>query len=173
MKRLFLGALVALVSVACFPSGQTSEPVIAPAPVVGRPAPDFAVTGVDRVNKLSDLRGKVVIVNFWASWCPYCVKEMPALERVYQKYRDQGLVVLGVDVKESPEVVETFRRKYALTFPTTIDKDGEIFKKYLGTAIPISVFIDRRGFIVHISFGEMKQEQIEEILQQKLGLKSS
>lgn len=106
------------------------------------------------------------MVNFWTTWCPYCRKEMPVLEKVYQEYRDQGLVILGVDIKETPEEVEKFLQEVKVSFPIVMDKDGEVFKAYWGTAIPTTFILDRQGFVFFKFVGEMQQEQIEEVLRQ-------
>lgn len=167
---LFLGAVILAFFTSCVsqPQAADEEAQIAPAPVVGRPAPDFAIESKDLpgVSKLSDLRGRVVLINFWASWCGYCRREMPALETVYQKYQDQGFLVLGVNVEETPAQVEEFRREVGFTFPVTMDWEGKIFDQYWGKGIPTSVFLDQRGTIFYIAPGEMTQEQMEQILKE-------
>jgi cytochrome c biogenesis protein CcmG, thiol:disulfide interchange protein DsbE len=115
----------------------------------GKAAPDFTLQTVDGQNvKLSDLKGKVVVVNFWATWCEPCRQEMPAIEKAYEHYKDQGLVVLGVNLKENNVSVKGFAENYHLTFPIVMDKDGSVaVDTYKVKPIPTSFFIDRQGIL--------------------------
>ena len=171
MKTRSLAALVLLVAFASscvsvpYQSGQI---YIQPAPVNGRPAPDFAVSSPDLegLTKLSDLRGQVVLVNFWASWCGFCRREMPIFESAHQDFKDQGLLILGVNVGEDWNKVETFRREVPFSFPITLDQNSEIFKSYWGVGIPMSFVVDRNGFVIYAFRGEMTEEHLKEVLRQ-------
>jgi len=137
------------------------------APIPGRPAPDFTISSpsLPGVEKLSDLRGKVVLVNFWATWCSFCRREMPALDNIYQNYKDQGFLVLGVDVGEDWDKVEAFRREIPFSFPITQDPDSEIYHSYWGIGIPLTLIVDRNGFVVFVNPGEITEGQINRILE--------
>jgi peroxiredoxin len=123
-------------------------------PVAGRRAPDFTLQAIDgqRIT-LSALRGQVVILNFWATWCPPCRLEMPALEEVYQAHRVDGLTVLAVDQAEAPSLVKSFGDEFRLTFPLLLDPGYVVSDRYRISLLPSTFFIDRAGVIRDVVFG--------------------
>lgn len=125
------------------------------APRVGAIAPDFSLVTLDGNSvRLSDFHGKPVILNFWATWCPPCREEMPALEELWQQYGAGGVVVLGVDQGESTAIVERFiREKVDTTFPILLDGDHAVGDSYFVRSLPTTFFIDRNGFIQEIRIG--------------------
>lgn len=123
-------------------------------PVAGRPAPDFTLETVDGDSvTLSDLRGQVVVLNFWATWCPPCRAEMPALEEVYTARRDDGLVVLAVDQAEPADLVTDFRDELNLSFPLLLDPGYVVSDEYRINLLPSTFFIDRNGVIRDVVYG--------------------
>jgi peroxiredoxin len=117
-------------------------------------AKDFSVQSPDgRTIRLTDYRGKVVFLNFWATWCPPCREEMPAMERLYQKYRDRGLVVLAVSVDHDPALVQPFAKKHKFSFPIGHDPQMALAERYGVRALPSSFFLDRRGQVVALAIG--------------------
>ena len=126
------------------------------APREGFLAPDFRLTllGGGEVA-LSELRGQVVIVNLWASWCPPCRAEMPALQEVYEAYGELGLEILAVNTtyQDSQAAAARFVEEYGLTFPIPLDQTGEVSRHYLLRALPTSFFIDRDGVIRNVVIG--------------------
>ncbi len=109
-------------------------------------APNFTLKSRDGKNiKLSELRGQVVLVNFWASWCGPCRQEMPILEKLYKKYKSLGFVILGVNVDDKPEQAESLLKLIDVSFPVVFDTDKKVSEKYKVTAMPSSFFIDRDG----------------------------
>ncbi|MCC7165572.1 MAG: redoxin domain-containing protein [Anaerolineae bacterium] len=132
-------------------------------PHTGFAAPNFALSSTTAETfTLADLKGKVVLVNFWAAWCPSCRAEMPAIDAAYRANKDVGFVVLAVDQMESAEMVKTFGTKYNLSFPLLLDSDGAINRQYLVSALPTSFFIDRRGVIRDMIIGgSMSREFVE------------
>lgn len=120
------------------------------APREGAPAPDFTLPTLDNETvTLSDLRGQVIILNLWTSWCPPCREEMPALNEVYQRYKEDGLVVLAVNstVQDSEAAAREFAAEYAFEFPILLDHDGIVTRAYQLQSLPTTFFIDRRGVI--------------------------
>ena len=114
------------------------------------PAPDFSFPGLDgKKVRLSDFKGKVVLVNIWATWCPPCVDEMPSMEKLYRKFKEQKFEILAVSIDESGrKAVAPFMKKNRLTFPALIDSDGTIKSVYRIAAIPESFIIDKQGVLV-------------------------
>jgi cytochrome c biogenesis protein CcmG, thiol:disulfide interchange protein DsbE len=131
-------------------------------PTQGQTAPDFTVTTFDgdTVN-LSDYRGQVVVLNFWASWCVPCRVEAPALERVWQDYRDRGVVVLGVTYADTERDSRAFIEEFGLTYPNAPDTGTRISRElYFITGAPESFFIDRDGQVVDFVIGAVDEDDL-------------
>lgn len=133
------------------------------APRAGAPAPNFIAQGLDHEpHTLSDYQGKVVILNFWATWCRPCRAEMPAMQALYEQYHDQGLELLALNANEDPATVEAFVEEYGLTFTILQDIGFEVSELYEVEAYPSTYFIDRRGRIQAVAFsGPMSESYIE------------
>ena len=118
-------------------------------PLVGRPAALFELTSFEGTPMhLGALRGQVVVLNFWASWCyPACYEEAPVLERGWRAYRDRGVVVLGVNIQDKDEAGRKFIRDFSLTFPNAPDPSGKVSVDYGVYGVPETFFIDRQGAI--------------------------
>jgi thiol-disulfide isomerase/thioredoxin len=99
-------------------------------------------------QKLSDFKGKVVFLNFWATWCGPCRVEMPSMETLYNKYKDQGLEVLAVNIQEQQSDVAAFMKNNKLSFPAALDRSGDVSKRYGVQAIPTTYIIGRDGKII-------------------------
>jgi cytochrome c biogenesis protein CcmG/thiol:disulfide interchange protein DsbE len=116
----------------------------------------------------------VVLINFWASWCLPCREEMPAIQRVYEQYRDQGFVVLAVNLQEQDAHVAAFVDQLELTFPILMDRDGDIFDRYRIMALPSTFFVDRAGVIQDLAVGGLLSQafiesQVVPLLAQERG----
>ena len=117
---------------------------------------DFTLSALDGSNvTLSDLKGKVVFLNFWATWCGPCEAEMPSMESLYQKLKDKGFVILAMNLRETNAQVSDFMKKYKLSFTALLDRTGRIGSLYGVQAIPTSYIIDRNGFIVARMIGSI------------------
>ncbi len=135
------------------------------APAIGKPAPDFALPDPSgRVVKLSDLRGQVVWVNFWATWCVPCKRELPDIQRLYDEKHDQGLEVLEVNWQEDGATASDFFEAHGLTLPILLDRNGQVFRQYKLQGLPDSFFIDRNGSIVAIYYGQLSLSKMREKL---------
>jgi cytochrome c biogenesis protein CcmG/thiol:disulfide interchange protein DsbE len=137
-------------------SGQeaTARSERPPSPQVGFAAPDFTLETQDgRTIRLADLRGQAVLINFWATWCPPCQAEMPAIQQVYERYRDQGFIVLAVDQQEGDTQVGAFADEKELTFPILLDRDGSVSARYQVKALPSTFFVDRAGVVQNVTLG--------------------
>jgi peroxiredoxin len=119
--------------------------------VWGFQLPDLAGNPVN----LSDFEGDVVVLNFFGSWCEPCGKEMPSLEKTFQRNKDRGLVVLGIAADpEGAKTVTPFLQKYDVTFPVVLDTKNEVFSRYFVRAIPVTYLLDRQGHIATMYRGE-------------------
>jgi peroxiredoxin len=122
---------------------------------IGLAAPDFTFPGLDgKMVSLSDYRGKIVLVNIWATWCPPCVEEMPSMEKLYQKLKGKDFEILAVSIDSlGAKAVAPFMKKYELTFPALIDTAGTIRTTYRTTGIPESFIINQNGILVEKIIG--------------------
>jgi cytochrome c biogenesis protein CcmG, thiol:disulfide interchange protein DsbE len=119
-------------------------------PKIGKPAPHFSLQLLDGNGKLglASLRGKAVVINFWASWCGPCKSESAALQRAWQKHRGDGVVVVGVDYNDPTGDARRFVRAHGLTYPIVRDRDALVGTSYDLTGVPETFFVDRRGRLV-------------------------
>jgi peroxiredoxin len=130
---------------------QTSGPGLAK----GQPAPNFTLPDLDgQMVSLTDFRGKVVLINIWATWCPPCVEEMPSMEKLYQELKGEGFEILAVSIDESgAKVVTPFMKKHKLSFPALTDPKGTIKSIYKTTGVPESFVINKDGTLLEIVIG--------------------
>jgi peroxiredoxin len=168
---LFIGMIWTMTSRVSSDQPQTQPGAVAKE---GFAAPDFTLDllGGGKVS-LSDLRGKVVLVNFWTSWCPPCRLEMPAIEKTYRSYKDIGFVVIGLNLtaQDSEQAAAGFVKEIGVTFPIALDRDNAIGNLYRVTALPTSYFIDRNGVIRSVVVGgpmseALIQSKVEELLRE-------
>jgi cytochrome c biogenesis protein CcmG/thiol:disulfide interchange protein DsbE len=134
----------------------TSTNGLIPAPQKGFLAPDFTLETMNGEKvTLSDLRGQVVIVNLWASWCGPCRLEMPAFKKIYEEYKERGLVILAVNStsQDTPSAVKAFVAKYQLPFTILMDYEGTVARLYKLSALPTTFFIGRDGVISRVVVG--------------------
>ena len=133
-------------------------------------ADDFTLSTLDGGTiRLSDLRGKVVAVNFWATWCAPCREEVPALVRLQDEYRRRGVVIVGVSIdEEGPAVVRPFAEEFGINYPVVFD-DGTVMRRYEGAAaLPTTYFITRRGRIRRYMPGALTYEAAASVLDELL-----
>jgi thiol-disulfide isomerase/thioredoxin len=146
---------------------------LAHAESINGPAPDFTLKSRSGENvKLSEHRGEVVMINFWASWCAPCRQEMPLLETLYKKYSDLGFVLLAVNVEEDSSKAENLLRDIPVTFPVLFDNTNKVSKLYKVVAMPSTVVIDRDGNMRYLHRGylpgyeEEYKKQVSELIRE-------
>ena len=138
-----------------------------PSPEEGRAAPDFLLETLDGGRlRLSDLQGKAVLVNFWATWCPPCRSETPHLVAAYDRYRQEGLEIVAVNLQEDGDTIASFVQEYGMQFPVAIDRSGDVAGKYQVIGIPTSFFIDRSGVIRSIYRGPFVGQQSRQAIEE-------
>jgi cytochrome c biogenesis protein CcmG, thiol:disulfide interchange protein DsbE len=135
-------------------------------------APDFELPRLDRdgVLRLSSLRGKAVVINFWASWCEPCKEEAPVLEAAWRTYRSRGLVVVGIDAQDFERDARRFMRRYGMTYPVVHDGPGKTLGDFGLTGFPETFFVDRHGRLVGQRVaGAIDRETLDENIELALG----
>lgn len=144
-------------------------------PEVGQPAPDFDVEFFDGYGwdgrmtaNLDDMRGQVVLLNFWASWCVECRDETDVLEAAWQRYADQGVVVLGVAYADVEPNSLAYMREFNVTFPHAPDLGTDISQTYEITGVPETFIIDKDGIIRHVQIGAVDMAMLDQIIPQLL-----
>ena len=141
--------------------GFTRDPRAIPSPLLGKPATPFTLTLFDgRRLSLENLRGKVVFLNFWASWCPPCRAEARTLEAAWQKYKDRDVVFVGVNIQDTEEAAQAFLGEFGITYPNGRDALGKIAIDYGVWGIPETFFIDRHGRITYKHVGGLGWQTI-------------
>lgn len=162
-----IAIIVVLTALLAAPASQAAMPKI------GAAAPDFALKSSSGKNlKLSEHRGEVVMINFWATWCGPCRQELPLLNRLHEQYRKTGFTLLGVNIDDRQDAAQDMAKKLGITFPVLFDTDKRVSRLYDVNAMPSTVLIDRDGKVRYIHLGyragyETSYEtQIRELLKQ-------
>jgi cytochrome c biogenesis protein CcmG/thiol:disulfide interchange protein DsbE len=142
----------------------------APVPLIGSAAPDFALADLDgNPVRLADLRGRPVIVNFWASYCASCVEEFPLLKSALVEHRADGLAVVGIVFQDRSEAARSFMSRMQATWPAAMDTTGDVAQAYGIFAPPESFFIDREGRIAGLQIGELSRADLARQLETIVG----
>jgi peroxiredoxin len=143
------------------------DPTDTPIPMSG-PAPNFRLpTSAGDIVSLSDYRGQYVLINFWATWCPPCLIEMPELQSYYREHRDQNFVLLAVNFAEDDQTVSNFLAESPFDFPILLDHQGTVYDVYSsGDVIPLSILVDPQGNVVNTGWreGRLTYQMIDDVL---------
>ena len=130
-------------------------------------ASEFVLKDIDgKEYRLSQYRGKVVVVNFWATWCPPCREEMPSMERAYEKLKKSGILILAINIGEDEDAIFKFTADYPVSFPLLMDQDSRVINQWPVTALPTTYVVDPEGRIVYRAIGS--REWDNEALLKKL-----
>jgi len=160
-KRIGRGALCLTTALICLGIGMTSSWGMASRPpLIGSPAPEFHLTSLSGAkHSLDQYRGQVVLLNFWATWCKPCTKEMPAMQATYDALRNQGFIVLAINELEDIQKVRDHIQEHQHTFNVLLDPDNHVANQYGVVGLPVSVFIDKTGHVRKIVKGGLLTEQ--------------
>ena len=157
--------LLALSLVAC--GGQ--DPPETTGINVGSVTVDFTLEALDGSEvSLSEYRGDVVLINFWATWCPPCRAEIPDIEDAYRARKDEGFVALGVSVEQTYDSVAPFVELAGMTYPVLLDELSQVYNTYRVPGLPTSLFVDEEGVIQARHVGQLSKAQLQEYLDQVL-----
>jgi len=148
---------------------ESAQPLHA---VPGTPqAPYFSLKDINgKSYDLTEYRGRVVIVNFWTTWCPPCRFELPSMERAYQKFKQQGIEILAINVGEDADTIFTFTVDYPVTFPLLMDLDSQVINNYPVIGLPTTYIIDTEGRLVYRAIGTREWDD-PAVMQAVLALK--
>lgn len=136
---------------------------------IGQPAPDFTLRSLKgEAVSLADFAGQPLLINFWATWCPPCRAEMPLLQQAYEKYKDDGFVVLAVNVQEGPELVNPYIEEMGLTFPVALDRAAAVATAYRVAGLPTSAFVNSDGIVTDIHRGALVESRLQGYLNEIL-----
>ncbi|MBA4494276.1 thiol-disulfide oxidoreductase ResA [Paenactinomyces guangxiensis] len=159
VRRILFFVMVVIIGVALYQAIQQGKSEV---PQAGDKAPDFQLTTLDgKEMKLSQLRGKAVMLNFWGTWCKPCRTEMPAMQQMYEKYKGSGFEIVAVNIAETDVAAASFARQYSLTFPIWMDRNRDVVNLYGIKPIPSSFFIDPQGVIRKKIEGQLNVNQLE------------
>lgn len=161
LRVLILGVIFSALGGAFYVAYQSDDSPVR----VGDIAPNFTLTNLEGEEvSLSDYQGKGVFLNFWASYCEPCKREMPAMEAEYQAMKTEGIEILAINIAESNVAINSFKNRYGFTYPILLDRDRSVTNRYGVIPIPTSFFINQEGIVVSKFTGEMSREQIKEQL---------
>jgi len=154
---LLAGALLLLCAPAADAGPQTLPPLAQPLA-----APGFELPDIDgKLHRLEDYRGKVVVLNFWATWCPPCRYEMPSMERARQKLIGDDIVILAINVGENADTIFEFTGSYPVEFPLLMDQQGTVVKQYPVVGLPTTYVINPQGLVSHRAVGSREWDDDE------------
>lgn len=159
---LRLGILAVVLFITGFTIWNNAQQNDSSPPKVGDQAPDFTLQTLDgKTVSLSDYKGKGIFLNFWGTWCPPCRAEMPAFEKQYEAKKDQGFVILAVNMGESKASVQGFVNEFGLTFPILMDPNGQVAVQYGIDPLPTTMIINPDGKITKIFAGGITEDMVK------------
>jgi len=162
-KTVQIAILIGVLLLGGYAIGKTLFASTGGVPEVGGKPPAFTLAGADgKVHELDDYKGKPIVINFWGSFCPPCVAEMPAFQEQYDKWKDEGLEVLAINLSEDDLTVKSFLQRFDLDYTILRDKDRIVEKQYGLRSYPTTFFVEPDGTIQDIYVGGMTAEAIEE-----------
>jgi cytochrome c biogenesis protein CcmG, thiol:disulfide interchange protein DsbE len=159
---LLLGGGLAWLTTEAHSQSHPSSPL-----AIGQQAPDFTAPDThDNIVALQEYHGRPVVLNFWATWCAPCRRELPVLQAVYEAYQDKGLVILAIsqDTVEKKAAVRSYIANLGITFPPLLDPEGSVAAHYNVFLLPSTIFINPAGTVVAVHFGPMTRTQIDKQL---------
>ena len=151
MSRILI--ILLLTALSAFSSAQQAGTGLTKIPGTS-PAADFLLTDLDgNQHRLSDYRGQVVIINFWATWCPPCRDEMPSMQRAWEQLEKEDILMLGINVGEDEDIIFQFTASYPVEFPLLMDRDSKVINQWPVNGLPTTFVVDPKGEIVYRAIG--------------------
>ena len=154
--------MIAVLAITAIPAAGAERGMLK----IGDPPPPFSLRDIEgrTVTAPGDFAGNPVVVHFWADWCPYCLEEMPVLDKLFQQYKKQGLMVYAVNVGQGLDVARAYVSKVKITYPVLLDVEGRTAKSYGVVGLPRTFFIDRKGNIKYKLLGEASGEMLRKLV---------
>jgi peroxiredoxin len=166
------GVIVAAIVFAVYFRGTTAPPS-GPAALAGQQAPSFTVPQLGGgSSELAAHRGRVLVMNLWATWCPPCRAEMPDLQRLYESYKNKNVDVLGVDQGESAARVGAFAKSLGIHYPILLDQDQQYGRVYAALGLPTTIIVDPQGVVTRAFDGPLSYSQMVDAISPLLGKRS-
>lgn len=161
-RAIMAWSAVIMLAVLVYPAGGAERILLK----IGDPPPRFTLADLEgrSVTVPDDLVGKAVVIHFWADWCPYCLEEMPVLDKLYRQYRSQGLVIYAVNVGQGPDAARAYVSKMKIAYPVLLDADSRTAKSYGVLGLPRTFFIDRKGNIKYKLLGEAPGDTLRKLV---------
>jgi peroxiredoxin len=164
IRTVILAILVAAIGYTIYTNATTEKTEVLG---IGDEAPNFTLIDLNgEEHQLSEYIGQGVLLNFWGTWCKPCAKEMPALDRQYEVYKEQGIQILSINIAQSNFEVQRFADQYDLSFPIVIDKTKSVMHTYNIDPLPTTLLINPQGEIEQIIKGEMTEQDIASYMEQ-------
>ncbi len=162
LKKILTVILISGISLLTFTGSAYS------AATVGSKAPEFSLNDINgkQVNLKDFEANKAVLLVFWATWCPYCVQEIPELKKINSEYKSKGLEIIAVDIKENPALVSNFAKKQGIDYIIVIDTDGSVSRGYNVVGIPTNVLIDKNGVIQYNANPMPSEKLIDKVIKE-------
>lgn len=162
---IFKNLIIMLVALFLFACGDET-----PQFSKGKPTPTFELATLEGglMRFPVDMQGKIITVRFWADWCPFCKTEMKDIEPLYQKYKDKGLVILAINVRQDKKTAAAFLSDMNISYPVLLDEEGEVAREYGVAGLPTTFVIDRNGNLHTRILGESTPEVFETIIKELL-----
>ena len=169
-RRMLLLGLLVLAWLSAGRAAQAAGPDLGPLldtmgilrPVKEAQAPDFTLPDLSaKARRLTEFRGQVILINFWATWCAPCREEMPGMERIYREMKKDRFTILAVNLLETAEQVEPFVKELGLTFPILLDEEGQVSRLYRAFTLPMTFLLDRHGMVVGRALGAREWDSAE------------
>lgn len=162
------GSVYIVAMLLLFSACESKKAVENPAEQAGPLAPDFSLKTLNGEDfQLSSLRGKGVLINFWATWCPPCRAEIPMFQNYYEKYKDKDFVIVGVSMDNNAELARRFMENFGVTYINVLG-DRKVATQYNARGLPTSYILDKKGRVIQMYLGKPKEAQLEKDIQKAL-----
>ncbi len=159
MPRILI--ILFLIALSAFSSAQQAGKGLTKLSEIS-PAPDFLLTDLDgNQHRLSDYRGQVLIINFWATWCPPCRDEMPSMQRAWEQLEKEDILMLGINVGEDEDIIFQFTANYPVEFPLLMDRDSKTIDQWPVNGLPTTFVVDPKGEIVYRAIGGREWDDLK------------
>jgi peroxiredoxin len=162
-KKIFTVMILLAISLTAWLATQSKTTPVG-LRAISKKAPDFTLMDLEgKAHSLSEYRGKVILVNFWATWCPPCRDEMPSMQRLWTQLKDDGFTILAIDIGETADDITPFTMEYDLDFPILLDPESKTATKWSVRGLPTSFLVDKQGTMVYQTIGGREWDDAQSV----------